>query len=122
MNSENIKILIIEENESLVGLFRQLLIMNDFTNLTIRHPEIAESALKNEAFDLVILDLELDSEAEKFEIIYHISEESKIIILSFIDSIKHENDIRKKLARVDAYVRKFEFVENLIPCVKKVCG
>ncbi len=122
MKPENAKILIIENYPGNQEVFTTWLRVNGFVDLKTCTNMAASNFLPSQNFDLILFNWELDDDPAGFDLLDLIPESAKVIHMSLTTSYSVGAKVQQKLKRVDGFVAKFEFADQLIPAIEKVLG
>lgn len=115
----NVKILIIDDTKALNELITKLIEREGFSTTSACTYQEAKTLLKQESFDLVTLDWDLDLSHTGIDLLPFISEKSKVILLS----AKMEYQLAEATQeheKIDDYIPKMELSQRLIPKIKEL--
>lgn len=113
------KIMLVEDNESIIMGLEYLLCQEGYETLTARRASEAERILDKEECDLILLDISLP-DGDGFELCKKIKQKSQIPII-FLTACEEENDVVKGLDMgADDYVIKPFRNRELVSRIKRV--
>ena len=126
MNSNRLKrILIVDDEQDIISVFRMVLEMNDFEVDAYNDPLLALSNFKKNAYDLIILDIRMP-DMDGFELykkIRMIDDKVKVCFMTAFDDYRQE--FKKSFPMLDeikCFIRKPKAVEDLVNHVATILG
>ena len=126
MNSNRLKrILIVDDEQDIISVFRMVLEMNDFEVDAYNDPLIALSNFKQNAYDLVILDIRMPviNGFELYKKIRKVDDKVKVCFMTAFDDYRQE--FKKSFPMLDeikCFIRKPKAVEDLVNHVATILG
>ncbi len=120
-NKKNKKILAIDDEKDILGLFTRVL--RDYDIKTAEDDKEAEDLISKEAFDLIFLDViipEVDTFG-LFKTIKKISPKTKIIVMTGF-AVEEEISRMMKLGAVGVMRKPFEHIDDIKRAVERVLG
>ena len=126
MNSNRLKrILIVDDEQDIISVFRMVLEMNDFEVDAYNDPLLALSNFKQNAYDLVILDIRMPviNGFELYKEIRKIDDKVKVCFMTAFDDYRQE--FKKSFPMLDeikCFIRKPKAVEDLVNHVATILG
>ena len=126
MNSNRLKrILIVDDEQDIISVFRMVLEMNDFEVDAYNDPLLALSNFKQNAYDLVILDIRMPviNGFELFKKIRMVDDKVKVCFMTAFDDYRQE--FKKSFPMLDeikCFIRKPKAVEDLVNHVATILG
>lgn len=126
MNSNRLKrILIVDDEQDIISVFKMVLEMNDFEVDAYNDPLLALSNFKKNAYDLVILDIRMP-DMDGFELykkIRMIDDKVKVCFMTAFDDYRQE--FKKSFPMLDeikCFIRKPNAIEDLVNHVATILG
>jgi two-component system response regulator ChvI len=126
MNSNRLKrILIVDDEQDIISVFRMVLEMNDFEVDAYNDPLLALSNYKQNAYDLVILDIRMPviNGFELYKEIRKVDDKVKVCFMTAFDDYRQE--FKKSFPMLDeikCFIRKPKAVEDLVNHVATILG
>ena len=126
MNSNRLKrILIVDDEQDIISVFRMVLEMNDFEVDAYNDPLLALSNFKQNAYDLVILDIRMPviNGFELYKEIRKVDDKVKVCFMTAFDDYRQE--FKKSFPMLDeikCFIRKPKAVEDLVNHVATILG
>ena len=126
MNSNRLKrILIVDDEQDIISVFRMVLEMNDFEVDAYNDPLLALSNFKQNAYDLVILDIRMPviNGFELYKKIRKVDDKVKVCFMTAFDDYRQE--FKKSFPMLDeikCFIRKPKAVEDLVNHVATILG
>jgi len=126
MNSNRLKrILIVDDEQDIISVFKMVLEMNDFEVDTYNDPLLALSNFKQNAYDLIILDIRMpDMDGfELFKKIRMVDDKVKVCFMTAFDDYRQE--FKKSFPMLDeikCFIRKPNAIEDLVNHVATILG
>ena len=118
MNSNRVKrILIVDDEQDIISVFKMVLEMNDFEVDAYNDPLLALSNFKQNAYDLVILDIRMP-DMDGFELykkIRMVDDKVKVCFMTAFDDYRQE--FKKSFPMLDeikCFIRKPNAIEDLV--------
>lgn len=126
MNSNRLKrILIVDDEQDIISVFKMVLEMNDFEVDAYNDPLLALSNFKKNAYDLIILDIRMP-DMDGFELykkIRMIDDKVKVCFMTAFDDYRQE--FKKSFPMLDeikCFIRKPNAIEDLVNHVATILG
>jgi two-component system, OmpR family, response regulator ChvI len=126
MNSNRVKrILIVDDEQDIISVFKMVLEMNDFEVDSYNDPLLALSNFKQNAYDLVILDIRMP-DMDGFELykkIRMVDDKVKVCFMTAFDDYRQE--FKKSFPMLDeikCFIRKPNAIEDLVNHVATILG
>ena len=126
MNSNRLKrILIVDDEQDIISVFKMVLEMNDFEVDAYNNPLLALSNFKPNAYDLVILDIRMP-DMDGFELykkIRVVDDKVKVCFMTAFDDYRQE--FKKSFPMLDeikCFIRKPNAIEDLVNHVATILG
>jgi DNA-binding response OmpR family regulator len=126
MNSNRVKrILIVDDEQDIISVFKMVLEMNDFEVDAYNDPLLALSNFKKNAYDLIILDIRMP-DMDGFELykkIRMIDDKVKVCFMTAFDDYRQE--FKKSFPMLDeikCFIRKPNAIEDLVNHVATILG
>ena len=126
INSNRLKrILIVDDEQDIISVFRMVLEMNDFEVDAYNDPLLALSNFKQNAYDLVILDIRMPviNGFELYKEIRKVDDKVKVCFMTAFDDYRQE--FKKSFPMLDeikCFIRKPKAVEDLVNHVATILG
>ena len=126
MNSNRLKrILIVDDEQDIISVFRMVLEMNDFEVDAYNDPLLALSNFKQNAYDLVILDIRMPviNGFELYKEIRKVDDKVKVCFMTAFDDYRQE--FKKSFPMLDeikCFIRKPNAIEDLVNHVATILG
>jgi DNA-binding response OmpR family regulator len=126
MNSNRLKrILIVDDEQDIISVFRMVLEMNDFEVDAYNDPLLALSNFKQNAYDLVILDIRMPviNGFELYKEIRKVDDKVKVCFMTAFDDYRQE--FKKSFPMLDeikCFIRKPKAIEDLVNHVATILG
>ena len=126
MNSNRVKrILIVDDEQDIISVFRMVLEMNDFEVDAYNDPLLALSNFKQNAYDLVILDIRMPviNGFELYKEIRKVDDKVKVCFMTAFDDYRQE--FKKSFPMLDeikCFIRKPKAIEDLVNHVATILG
>jgi DNA-binding response OmpR family regulator len=125
-NSNRLKrILIVDDEQDIISVFKMVLEMNDFEVDAYNDPLLALSNFKKNAYDLVILDIRMP-DMDGFELykkIKMVDDKVKVCFMTAFDDYRQE--FKKSFPMLDeikCFIRKPNAIEDLVNHVATILG
>jgi DNA-binding response OmpR family regulator len=126
MNSNRVKrILIVDDEQDIISVFKMVLEMNDFEVDAYNDPLLALSNFKKNAYDLIILDIRMP-DMDGFELykkIRMVDDKVKVCFMTAFDDYRQE--FKKSFPMLDeikCFIRKPNAIEDLVNHVATILG
>ena len=126
MNSNRVKrILIVDDEQDIISVFKMVLEMNDFEVDAYNDPLLALSNFKQNTYDLVILDIRMP-DMDGFELykkIRMVDDKVKVCFMTAFDDYRQE--FKKSFPMLDeikCFIRKPNAIEDLVNHVATILG
>jgi DNA-binding response OmpR family regulator len=119
------RILIVDDEQDIISVFRVVLEMNDFEVDAYNEPLLALSNFKQNAYDLVILDIRMP-DMDGFELykkIRMVDDKVKVCFMTAFDDYRQE--FKKSFPMLDeikCFIRKPNAIEDLVNHVATILG
>ena len=126
INSNRLKrILIVDDEQDIISVFRMVLEMNDFDVDAYNDHLLALSNFKQNAYDLVILDIRMPviNGFELYKEIRKVDDKVKVCFMTAFDDYRQE--FKKSFPMLDeikCFIRKPKAVEDLVNHVATILG
>jgi DNA-binding response OmpR family regulator len=126
MNSNRVKrILIVDDEQDIISVFKMVLEMNDFEVDAYNDPLLALSNFKQNVYDLAILDIRMP-DMDGFELykkIRMVDDKVKVCFMTAFDDYRQE--FKKSFPMLDeikCFIRKPNAIEDLVNHVATILG
>jgi DNA-binding NtrC family response regulator len=119
------RILIVDDEQDIISVFKMVLEMNDFEVDAYNDPLLALSNFKKNAYDLVILDIRMP-DMDGFELykkIKMVDDKVKVCFMTAFDDYRQE--FKKSFPMLDeikCFIRKPNAIEDLVNHVATILG
>jgi DNA-binding NtrC family response regulator len=119
------RILIVDDEQDIISVFKMVLEMNDFEVDAYNNPLLALSNFKKNAYDLVILDIRMP-DMDGFELykkIKMVDDKVKVCFMTAFDDYRQE--FKKSFPMLDeikCFIRKPNAIEDLVNHVATILG
>jgi DNA-binding response OmpR family regulator len=126
MNSNRLKrILIVDDEQDIISVFKMVLEMNDFEVDAYNDPSLALSNFKQNAYGLVILDIRMPhiNGFELYKKIRTIDDKVNVCFMTAFDDYRQE--FKKSFPMLDelkCFIRKPNAIEDLVKHVATILG